>query len=125
VLVALGGALRRGNQRAEARECLAEGLRVADACGAVRIAEEARVEMRACGARPRSLVRSGIDELTASERRVCEMAADGMSNPAIAQALFVTRATVESHLHSSYRKLGLRSRKELSRALGGEINEPH
>ena len=48
-----------------------------------------------------------------------------MSNPAIAQALFVTRATVESHLHASYRKLGLRSRKELRQALGGQINEPH
>jgi DNA-binding NarL/FixJ family response regulator len=125
VLVALGGALRRANRRAEARGPLSEGLQVADACGAVRIAEEARVELRACGARPRALVRPGIDELTASERRVSEMAAEGMSNPAIAQALFVTRATVESHLHASYRKLGLRSRTELSRALGGQINEPH
>jgi DNA-binding CsgD family transcriptional regulator len=124
-LVALGGALRRANRRAEARELLADGLEVADACGAVRVAEEARVELRACGASPRVLVRTGIDELTASERRVCEMAADGMSNPQIAQALFVTRATVESHLHASYRKLGLRSRNELGRALGGQINESH
>ena len=117
-LVSLGGALRRANRRAEAREPLANGLEVAGACGAVRIVEEARVELRACGANPRTLVTTGIDELTASERRVCEMAADGMSNPEIAQALFVTRATVESHLHASYRKLGLQSRKQLRGALG-------
>jgi DNA-binding CsgD family transcriptional regulator len=62
-------------------------------------------------------MRSGIDALTASERRVCEMAAAGMSNPEIAQALFVTRATVESHLHSAYRKLDLTSRRQLGDAL--------
>jgi ATP/maltotriose-dependent transcriptional regulator MalT len=124
-LLALGSALRRANRRAEARELLAECLQVADACGATRIAEETRVELRACGASPRALVRTGIDELTPSERRVCEMAADGMSNPQIAQALFVTRATVESHLHASYRKLGVRSRKDLGRALCAQINEAH
>ena len=56
-------------------------------------------------------------------RRVCELAASGKSNPEIAQLLFVTRATVESHLHSAYRRLDIRSRKELSGALGLE-DEP-
>lgn len=100
-LVALGAALRRMNRRADAREPLAEGLALAQACGAVRIAEDARIELRACGASPRTLLRTGVDELTPSERRVCEMAAGGLSNPEIAQALFVTRATVESHLHAA------------------------
>jgi DNA-binding CsgD family transcriptional regulator len=45
------------------------------------------------------------------------MAAEGMSNPEIAQGLFVTRATVESHLHSAYVKLAIGSRSELARAL--------
>jgi DNA-binding CsgD family transcriptional regulator len=45
------------------------------------------------------------------------MAASGMSNPEIAQALFVTRATVESHLHAAYRKLGVPGRKALAAAL--------
>jgi DNA-binding NarL/FixJ family response regulator len=45
------------------------------------------------------------------------MAAGGASNPEIAQALFVTRATVESHLHAAYRKLDITSRKELPGAL--------
>ena len=57
------------------------------------------------------------DALTISELRICRMAAEGMSNPAIAQALFVTRGTVESHLHVAYRKLGISSRKALPEAL--------
>jgi DNA-binding NarL/FixJ family response regulator len=48
------------------------------------------------------------------------MAASGLSNPEIAQALFVTRATVESHLHASYRKLEIASRDELPAALSDE-----
>jgi DNA-binding CsgD family transcriptional regulator len=45
------------------------------------------------------------------------MAAEGMSNPEIAQALFVTRRTVETHLGAGYRKLGIASRAELPAAL--------
>jgi DNA-binding CsgD family transcriptional regulator len=63
------------------------------------------------------VVRSGLDALTPSELRVCRMAAQGMSNPEIAQALFVTRGTVESQLHASYAKLGIRSRRELTSRL--------
>jgi DNA-binding CsgD family transcriptional regulator len=62
-------------------------------------------------------VRSGAAALTPSERRVCRLAAEGLSNPEIAQTLFVTRATVESHLHAAYRKLEIASRRELKRAL--------
>jgi DNA-binding CsgD family transcriptional regulator len=122
-LIALGGALRRANSRAAARAPLAEGLRIADAAGAVPLADQARAELVASGARPRSVLRVGADALTASERRVCELAASGKSNPEIAQLLFVTRATVESHLHSAYRRLDIRSRKELAAALGLE-DEP-
>lgn len=117
-LVALGAALRRAGRRREARAPLAEGLEVAVRCGAAPLAAEARAELAACGARPRSIVRRGADALTPSERRVAQMASDGLSNPEIAQALFVTRATVESHLHAVYRKLGIGSRGQISDALG-------
>jgi DNA-binding CsgD family transcriptional regulator len=60
---------------------------------------------------------SGSEALTASERRVAEMAAGGLSNPEIAQALFVTKKTVEAHLGSAYRKLGINSRARLASAL--------
>jgi DNA-binding CsgD family transcriptional regulator len=76
--------------------------------------ERAREELMACGARPRRLVVTGVDALTASERRVARMAADGMSNTEIAQALFVTRKTVEKHLGGAFTKLGVSARTELA-----------
>jgi DNA-binding NarL/FixJ family response regulator len=56
--------------------------------------------------------------LTAQELRVAKMAAGGMTNKAIAQALFVTEKTIELHLTSSYRKLEISSRSQRARALG-------
>ena len=116
-LVDLGSALRRANQRAAARDPLRRALDVADSCGADPLAERARHELHAAGGRPRRPRTSGVDALTASERRIAEMAAGGLSNPEIAQALFVTRKTVEAHLGNAYRKLDIRSRAELSAAL--------
>ncbi len=77
-----------------------------------------RAELHAAGARPRSSALSGVESLTASERRVAGLAADGGTNRDIAQALFVTPKTVEVHLSNAYRKLGVRSRRELAGALG-------
>jgi DNA-binding CsgD family transcriptional regulator len=54
------------------------------------------------------------DELTPSERRIVDLAAAGMSNPQIAQALSVITKTVESHLGRAYLKLGVKSRHELT-----------
>ena len=77
------------------------------------------MELRATGARPRRVLRSGVEALTASERRVAELAAEGLGNREIAQALFVTVRTVEGHLTSAFRKLDLSSRSELGTALNG------
>jgi DNA-binding CsgD family transcriptional regulator/predicted negative regulator of RcsB-dependent stress response len=118
-LVALGAALRRAGSRAEARDPLATGLGLAEECGAAALATSAREELAAGGVRVRAGGRWDADALTASELRTCRMAAAGMSNPAIAQSLFVTRATVQSHLHAAYRKLGVASRTELPAALEG------
>jgi DNA-binding CsgD family transcriptional regulator/predicted negative regulator of RcsB-dependent stress response len=118
-LVALGAALRRAGGRAEARDPLVTGLGLAEECGAAAIATSAREELAAGGVRVRAGGRWDADALTASELRTCRMAAAGMSNPAIAQSLFVTRATVQSHLHAAYRKLGIASRTELPAALEG------
>ncbi|MFT3863690.1 MAG: AAA family ATPase [Solirubrobacterales bacterium] len=113
--VALGAALRRGGHRADARRPLADGLATAERCGADLLAAAARTELRASGARRRTGDSYDPDALTVAERRVCEMAADGMRNREIAQALFVTRGTVESQLHVAYRKLGITGRGELPR----------
>ncbi len=117
VLVDLGAALRRANRRADAREPLRRALDIAQSCGARHIAERAHAELRACGARPRKLVLSGADALTTSERRVAELAAEGLKNREIAQTLFVTPKTVETHLRAIFRKLDITARTELPQAL--------
>jgi DNA-binding CsgD family transcriptional regulator len=117
-LVELGSALRRSGTRAEARDPLREGLELARELGLKSLAERAHEELRVAGARPRRLQFSGAESLTASERRVAELAADGLSNREIAQALFVTVRTVENHLSRSYGKLAIGSRRELAGALG-------
>lgn len=81
------------------------------------LADHAAHELRATGARPRSVLLSGVESLTPSELRVARLVAQGRSNPEVAQSLFVTRATVETHLHAVYRKLDVSRREQLSTAL--------
>jgi DNA-binding NarL/FixJ family response regulator len=116
-LTELGAALRRGNRRADAREPLAAGLELAERCGASALAERAREELIATGARPRRAMRTGVDALTPGERRVASLAAGGQTNRDIAQALFVTEKTIETHLSHAYRKLDIHSRSQLTSAL--------
>jgi len=113
----LGAALRRANRRAEAREHLRLAVELATICGATPVAARADSELLATGARPRRIALSGVASLTPSERRVAQMAAEGPTNREIAQALFVTQRTVEVHLTSIYRKLGISSRSQLATAL--------
>ncbi len=114
---ALGSWLRRERRPSDARDPLRQALELAEACGAEALAADVRTELRASGARPRTSALSGVESLTASERRVASLAADGQTNRDIAQELFVTPKTVEVHLSNTYRKLGLRSRRELPAAL--------
>jgi DNA-binding CsgD family transcriptional regulator len=116
-LVDLGAALRRANQRTEARERLREGVDLALKVGAFGLAQRANEEIAATGARPRKVLRTGLDALTASERRVAQLAAEGISNKEIAQTLFVTIKTVEVHLSHAYRKLEITSRAQLDKPL--------
>ena len=116
-LVELGAALRRANRRAAARPPLRAGLDLARACGATRLEERARAELVSAGAKPRRAALTGAESLTPSERRVATMAADGLSNPEIAQALFVSVNTIETHLKHAYSKLSIHSRSQLRGAL--------
>ncbi len=115
--VELGAALRRRGQRVEARERLQAGLDRARRCGATRLVRQAHEELVAAGARPRRLQFSGIEALTASERRIAGLAAGGRTNREIAEALFVTPKTVENHLGRVYGKLGINSRTQLAELL--------
>jgi DNA-binding CsgD family transcriptional regulator len=117
VLLDLGSALRRSGCRIEARETLARALDETSRCGARNLAERTREELRAAGARPRRERLSGPASLTASERRVAELAATGLTNRQIAQSLFVTTKTVEMHLGRAYAKLDIEGRDGLAGAL--------
>jgi class 3 adenylate cyclase/DNA-binding CsgD family transcriptional regulator len=116
-LANLGAALRRANHRAEARDHLRQALELAQRSGATLLAEAAHEELVATGARPRRMVQTGAAALTPSERRIAAMAAEGLSNREIAQALFVTLRTVEMHLSNAFRKLDVSSRTQLPAAL--------
>jgi DNA-binding CsgD family transcriptional regulator len=116
-LLELGAATRRAGRRADARESLREALELARACGADAVTMRAHEELIAAGARPRRDPTQSRSNLTPSELRVARMAADGMTNREIAQALFLTENTIETHLRSVFRKLQLRSRSQLARAL--------
>ena len=81
-------------------------------------------ELLATGARPRRTALTGPDALTGAERRVAGLAADGLSNRQIAQHLFITLPTVESHLRHAFQKLGITSRTSLSAQLASELPAP-
>lgn len=112
-----GAALRRANRRVEARTPLQTALTIAREARAAPLRDRVAEELKATGARVSRPGLTGVDALTASEHRIASMAAAGMSNRDIAQALFITVKTVEMHLGHVYQKLNLTGRAQLSAAL--------
>src|SRR5262249_33942200 len=107
-LLCLGTVRRQAQQKKAAREALEQALGVFEKLGARLWAEKARAELaRISGRRP------AHEELTETERRVAELAAQGRTNKEIAAELYMGVSTVESHLSRVYRKLGIRSRSGL------------
>jgi DNA-binding CsgD family transcriptional regulator len=113
----LGAALRRSNRRVEAREMLRQAIDAAYRAGAGPLASRAETELRATGSKPRRVMLTGLEAQTASERRIAELAAEGLTNAQIAQTLFVTARTVEGHLTHVFQKLDVKARTELAAAL--------
>ena len=119
--LALGERLRRSRNVRAAREPLSAALSAFEAAGASPWAERARNELRASGqASTEPAPAEAWDELTPHELRVALLVAEGRTNSEVASQLFVTRKTIEHHLSRVYRKLGLRGRTELARALASE-----
>ena len=116
-LADLGAALRRARRDVDARPPLREALELARRCGAVGLAKVAFDELAATGERVRRYTPIGVESLTPSQRRVAELAASGMTNREIAQMLFLTVKTIESHLAAAYDTLDIRSRRQLPAAL--------
>jgi DNA-binding CsgD family transcriptional regulator len=109
--------LRRQNRRMDAREQLRAALEMFSRMGADAFAERTRRELSATGETARKRTVETRVELTAQETQVARLARDGYSNPEIAAQLFISSRTVEYHLRKVFAKLGIRSRKELRKAL--------
>lgn len=116
-LLAQGRRLTAAGERARARECLRTAARKAERLGVVRLRTLAETALREGGARRAATVRTGSGSLTGSELRIARLAADGRTNAEIAGLLHLARRTVETHLASPYKKLGIRRRAELGQAL--------
>ncbi len=113
----LGSRRRRLGHRTAAREALMRAHEISLGCGANRLAVTIDLEMRRLGGRT-----TGRTDLTGAEVQVARLVADGMRNQDVAEALHVTVKTVEAHLSRIYRKLGVRGRVALARAMNDETS---
>jgi DNA-binding CsgD family transcriptional regulator len=117
-LIALGAAQRRAKRRREARQTLAAALALFERIGAALWAERARAELgRISGRAPTA------SSLTPAEERVAMLVAEGKTNLEVAEALFLSRRTVEGHLSRIFGKLGIRHRAQLARALASRQSQ--
>jgi len=115
-LLAYGTLHRRRRRKARARELLESALELFDAAGAAQWAERSRVELGRIGGRRAA----SAGALSATESEIARLVATGRTNREVAASLHLSARTVEWNLSKLYRKLGVRSRTELARALGPE-----
>jgi DNA-binding CsgD family transcriptional regulator len=109
--------LRRERRRLDARKHLRHAQDMFNSMGAAAFADRASRELLATGETARKRTVETRDELTPHEARIARMARDGASNQAIADQLFVSRKTIEYHLHKVFLKLGITTREHLDRVL--------
>ncbi|MEU4669519.1 LuxR C-terminal-related transcriptional regulator [Amycolatopsis sp. NPDC023774] len=122
VELAHGKWLRRRRRHLESRAPLRSARDTFDALGATPWAEQAHQELRAAGeSSPRRRL-DGFEELTPQELQVAQMVAQGLTNRAIAQRLYLSHRTIESHLYRMFPKLGVRSRVELVTVMQGRLD---
>jgi DNA-binding CsgD family transcriptional regulator len=107
---------RRVRRRGDAKRCFEEALEIFELAGARLWADRARAELDRVGLR-----RGSGEELTEAERRVAELAAQGMTNREVAAALYMSPKTVGANLTRIYRKLGIRSRAELGARMAERV----
>jgi DNA-binding CsgD family transcriptional regulator/tetratricopeptide (TPR) repeat protein len=116
--------LRREGHRVQAREQLRTAHEMLVAIGMEAFAERARQELQATGEKVRKRTLETRDDLTAQERQIARLASDGLSNPEIGARLFLSPRTVEWHLRNVFTKLGIRSRRELTKILAAPQGPP-
>ncbi len=115
------GRLQMTARDASARATLEEAMDAAHQCGAAAMCETARRRVQQLGGRPHRPRIHGVESLTRQERRVSNLAARGLLNREIADELFISIGTVETHLTNTYRKLGVASRDQLSDELDNSV----
>jgi DNA-binding CsgD family transcriptional regulator len=113
-LLAYGSLHRRHRRKSRARELLESALELFEAAGAAQWAERSRVELGRIGGRRAA----PAGALSATESEIARLVAAGRTNREVAAVLHLSARTVEWNLSKLYRKLGVRSRTELARALG-------
>ena len=118
-LLVLGKLHRRRKEKRLAAAALRDALHIFEGLGALEWAARTRTELDRLGQRPRA-----ADDLTQTERRVAELAASGLANRQIGERAFLTTKSVEANLTRVYRKLGIRSRGGLARALHEHETSP-
>ncbi|WP_250007645.1 AAA family ATPase [Actinoplanes sp. M2I2] len=116
--LAYGAWLRRHHRVTDSRGQLRAAQQVFQALGTEPWAERARKELRASGEHPRRTP-SAARTLTPQELQIAQLAASGLTNPEIAEQLFLAASTVSTHLHRVYAKLGVTGRKQLAPVLSG------
>jgi DNA-binding NarL/FixJ family response regulator len=124
-----GRALAAAGDRLDAIAVLREAEGALDACGSVRVRDELRRELRRLGARaeprgPAARGDNGVGALSKRELEIATLVTDRLTNKEIAAALFLSDKTIESHLRSIFRKLGVASRVEVARAVERERSDP-
>jgi DNA-binding CsgD family transcriptional regulator len=110
-LTAYGAVMSRRGRPQAARPALSEALRLAETCGAGWYAERAAAQLRRAGGRAGGLAPG---ELSPQEKVIARLARSGRTNRQIADELFLSINTVETHLAHAYRKLGITRRRELA-----------
>lgn len=122
--LALGEHLRRNRRRADARAQLRIAAAGFEQLGAPAWLGRAREELRVAGAGQPRRAADPLDVLTPQERRIAEEAATGASNREIAATLALSPRTVEFHLVSVFRKLGVTNRTGLAHLVASRRRPP-
>jgi DNA-binding CsgD family transcriptional regulator len=116
--------LRREQRRLDARHHLREAHELFVSLGMRAFEERAARELLVTGERARKRAVETREDLTAQEAQIAQLASEGLSNPEISARLFISRRTVEYHLHKVFSKLDITSRNQLQGALSGETGAP-